>query len=88
MAKIWIKGYTKPDGTKVKGHYREVSGVSARSNALSKSASATRVKKEAVVMFGKKATKGPRLYPDKGGQTRSSQSDAARSTRRQALRYG
>jgi hypothetical protein len=24
MAKIWVKGYTKPDGTKVKGHYREV----------------------------------------------------------------
>ncbi len=29
MAKIWVKGYTKPDGTKVKGHYREVSGKSA-----------------------------------------------------------
>jgi hypothetical protein len=26
MAKIWVKGYTKPDGTKVKGHFREVSG--------------------------------------------------------------
>jgi hypothetical protein len=25
MAKVWIKGYTKPDGTKVKGHYRDVS---------------------------------------------------------------
>lgn len=24
MAKIWVKGYTKPDGTKVKGHYRKV----------------------------------------------------------------
>lgn len=23
MAKIWIKGYTKEDGTKVKGYYRE-----------------------------------------------------------------
>jgi len=29
MAKIWVKGYTKPDGTKVKGHYR---GVSAKNN--------------------------------------------------------
>jgi hypothetical protein len=25
MKKVWIKGYIKPDGTKVKGHYREVS---------------------------------------------------------------
>jgi len=24
MARIYVKGYTKPDGTKVKGHYREV----------------------------------------------------------------
>ncbi len=24
MAKIWVKGYTKPNGTKVKGHYRDV----------------------------------------------------------------
>lgn len=23
MAKVWVKGYTKDDGTKVKGHYRE-----------------------------------------------------------------
>jgi hypothetical protein len=22
MAKIWVKGYTRPDGTKVKGHWR------------------------------------------------------------------
>lgn len=21
---VWVKGYTKPDGTKVKGHYRDV----------------------------------------------------------------
>ncbi len=27
MAKVWVKGYTKPDGTKVKGHYREVGSV-------------------------------------------------------------
>lgn len=25
MVKIWVKGYTKPDGTKVRGHYREKS---------------------------------------------------------------
>lgn len=24
MAKVWVKGYTKDDGTKVKGHYRDV----------------------------------------------------------------
>ena len=29
MAKVWVKGFTKSDGTKVKGHYRDVStGVS------------------------------------------------------------
>lgn len=27
MAKIWIKGYVKPDGTKVKGHYRDVDQI-------------------------------------------------------------
>jgi hypothetical protein len=26
MARIYVKGYTKPDGTKVKGHYRDVPG--------------------------------------------------------------
>jgi hypothetical protein len=26
MAKIWVKGYTKSDGTKVKGYYKETSG--------------------------------------------------------------
>ena len=26
MAKVWVKGFTKDDGTKVKGHYREMSG--------------------------------------------------------------
>lgn len=26
MAKVWVKGHTRSDGTKVKGHYREVSG--------------------------------------------------------------
>ena len=25
MARVWIKGYTKSDGTKVKGHYRDES---------------------------------------------------------------
>lgn len=24
MARIWVKGYTKADGTKVPGHYREM----------------------------------------------------------------
>ncbi len=24
MAKVWVKGFTKSDGTKVKGHYRDV----------------------------------------------------------------
>lgn len=24
MAKVWIKGFTKADGSKVKGHYREI----------------------------------------------------------------
>jgi hypothetical protein len=24
MAKVWVKGFTKDDGTKVKGHYREI----------------------------------------------------------------
>lgn len=24
MAKVWVKGYTKSDGTKVEGHYREI----------------------------------------------------------------
>ena len=24
MAKVWVKGYTKPDGIKVKGHFRDV----------------------------------------------------------------
>ena len=29
MAKVWIKGFTRADGVKVKGHYRDVSrGVS------------------------------------------------------------
>jgi hypothetical protein len=23
MAKVWVKGFTKDDGTKVKGHYRD-----------------------------------------------------------------
>lgn len=23
MAKVWVKGFTKSDGTKVKGHYRD-----------------------------------------------------------------
>jgi hypothetical protein len=27
MAKIWIPAYTKPDGTKVKGHYREMAAL-------------------------------------------------------------
>ena len=26
MAKVWVKGFTKSDGTKVKGHYR-TSGI-------------------------------------------------------------
>lgn len=26
MARVWVKGYTKPDGTKVKGHYRSQAG--------------------------------------------------------------
>jgi len=34
MAKIWVKGYVKEDGTKVPGHYREVSGtMSSRDKA-------------------------------------------------------
>ncbi len=36
MAKVWVKGFTKDDGTKVKGHYREVSSnKSADAMALS-----------------------------------------------------
>lgn len=29
MARVWVKGYTKSDGTKVEGHYREM-GASVR----------------------------------------------------------
>ena len=47
MAKIWVKGYTKPDGTKVKGHYRSAEKTSARGSSLAKAASKTRVRKEA-----------------------------------------
>jgi len=30
MAKVWIPGYTKSDGTKVKGHYRSAGSGAAR----------------------------------------------------------
>jgi len=27
MARVWVKGFTKSDGTKVKGHYRDVAAT-------------------------------------------------------------
>jgi hypothetical protein len=36
MAKIWVKGYTKKDGTKVPGHYRETSGERWNPDIMSK----------------------------------------------------
>ena len=33
MARVWVKGFTKSDGTKVKGHYRDVDTFGATTSA-------------------------------------------------------
>jgi hypothetical protein len=50
MAKVWVKGYTKPDGTRVKGHYRDVA-----SKARQMESSGT-VKKDRYGLFAAKGT--------------------------------
>lgn len=39
MARVWVKGYTKSDGTKVDGHYRNTSSSGGSSKARRKEAS-------------------------------------------------
>jgi hypothetical protein len=34
MAKIWVKGYTKKDGTKVPGHYRDQTPIDKKKAAI------------------------------------------------------
>ena len=50
MAKVWVKGFTKSDGTKVKGHYR---GAASKARNLE---STGRVKKDRYGLFTAKGT--------------------------------
>lgn len=45
MARIWVKGYTKSDGTKVPGHYRDISTSRAGSIYNKETARLSRQKK-------------------------------------------
>jgi hypothetical protein len=64
--KIWVKGYTKPDGTKVKGHYREVERLYSDKKSTKKYETAVRMGADPKVALLKmiKNTNQSRRTPD------------------------
>lgn len=63
MAKIWIKGFTRSDGTKVKGHYRDVEWVPSTARGKKTMANKIRLgqpEEVAVAMMGKRISNASR----------------------------
>ncbi len=75
MARIYVKGYTKPDGTKVKGHYRSAPSGAASSNIKKNSLAAIFLKSNPQAKITTKKKSNGDVIVMVNGQTAYNKSD-------------